>query len=502
MTDTVVYPSLYQINTRVWLRALSAAAGRPVTLAGIPEAELDRIAALGTDWVWLLSVWQTGSAAREVSRHNPVWQEEFREILPDLTEDDICGSGFAITAYRVADSLGGAEELAVVRRRLGERGLKLMLDFVPNHTAPDHPWVHSNPEFYMAGSEEDLAREPHNWTRIETAEGPRILAYGRDPYFAGWPDTLQLDYSNPALQAERVAELVAIADQCDGVRCDMAMLIVPEVFERTWVGALAGRTVPAFWEDAIGTVQASHPGFMFMAEVYWDMEWDLQQQGFDYCYDKRLYDRLRDNWARPVRDHLIAPLDYQDHLARFLENHDEPRAATVFSDIERHRAAAVLTYLTPGLRFFHQGQLDGWRVRVSPHLCRGPAEPGHEQIRSLYAALLALLGDDVFRNGTWARLEPEPIGPGNSGFDRFVAFAWRGRLDERLAVVVNYSDAGAQCRLSLPFTDLSGRRFRLTDRLSEEAYDRDGDELVAPGLFVDHRPWQVNIFQVEEIAAG
>src|SRR5512132_1770209 len=72
------------------------------------------------------------------------------------------------------------------------------------------------------------------------------------------------------------------------------------------------------------------PGFLFMAEVYWDLEWTLQQQGFDYCYDKRLYDRLREGRARPIRDHLVAPLDYQDELARFLENHDEPRAAATF----------------------------------------------------------------------------------------------------------------------------------------------------------------------------
>ena len=61
-----------------------------------------------------------------------------------------------------------------------------------------------------------------------------------------------------------------------------------------------------------------------MAEVYWDLEWTLQQQGFDYTYDKRLYDRLREGHARPVREHLYAGLDYQVKLARFLENHDDP----------------------------------------------------------------------------------------------------------------------------------------------------------------------------------
>ena len=149
-----------------------------------------------------------------------------------------------------------------------------------------------------------------------------MLAYGRDPYFSGWPDTLQLDYGNPATQEAMISELVKIAGQCDGVRCDMAMLVLPDVFERTW-----GRRAPLFWPDATRRVRERVPGFCFMAEVYWDLEWTMQQQGFDYAYDKRLYDRLRDGHALPVRQHLHAGLDYQGELARFMENHDEPRAA-------------------------------------------------------------------------------------------------------------------------------------------------------------------------------
>ena len=94
-----VCPSLYQINTRVWLTELSRALGRPATLDDIPDAELDRLAAMGFDWIWFLSVWQTGPAAQRVSRANPEWRHEFQDTLPDLREDDIAGSGFAITGY-------------------------------------------------------------------------------------------------------------------------------------------------------------------------------------------------------------------------------------------------------------------------------------------------------------------------------------------------------------------------------------------------------------------
>src|SRR5262245_63966810 len=235
MTDAAAlprYPSLIEINTRAWLYRLSCEAGRPITLAEIDDAVLDDLARRGFDWVWLLSVWQTGAASRAVSRRHPAWRAEFEAVLPDLTEEDIRGSGFAISAYEVDAVLGGKAALAEFRGRLAARGLRLMLDFVPNHTALDHPWVNAHPDFYMEGSEQDLAASPENYCQVETDRGPRILAHGRDPNFPGWPDTLQLNYANPALQAAQMAELAAIAEQCDGLRCDMAMLLLPAVFQR------------------------------------------------------------------------------------------------------------------------------------------------------------------------------------------------------------------------------------------------------------------------------
>ena len=225
------YPALYQVNTRVWLTELSGGIGRPATLDDIPDVELDRLAE-NFDWVWLLSVWQTGTAAQRVSRSHAEWRAEFQETLPDLREEDVAGSGFAINAYTVHRDLGGDAALARLRKRLRARGLRLLLDFVPNHMAPDHPWVERHADFFVHGSESDLANAPQNYCRVQTTEGTRVLAYGRDPYFSGWPDTLQLNYGNPALQEAMIAELVRIAGQCDGVRCDMAMLVLPEVFER------------------------------------------------------------------------------------------------------------------------------------------------------------------------------------------------------------------------------------------------------------------------------
>jgi hypothetical protein len=481
---------LYQINTRVWLTALSRALGRPATLDDIPEPELDRLAEMGCEWVWLLSVWQTGPAGQRVSRRNAQWRQEFLHILPDLQEEDIAGSGFAITGYTVCAALGGDAALERLRERLRRHGLRLMLDFVPNHTALDHPWVQAHPDYFVAGSQEDLARSPQNYARSGPESGDLLLAHGRDPFFPGWPDTFQLNYGNPALQEAMIGELLKIATQCDGVRCDMAMLVLPDIFENTW-----GIAATPFWPKATRRVREQTPGFCFMGEVYWDLEWTLQQQGFDFTYDKRLYDRLRQGQARPVREHLQAGLDFQDKLARFLENHDEPRAAVSFTP-EVHRAAAVVTYLTPGLRFFHQGQFEGFRKRVSPHLSRGPEEHVDQDLTAFYARLLAVLRRPALRDGQWRLLQCRPAWEGNGSCESFIAFAWQGRDGERVLVAVNFSPHQSQCYVRLP--ELPEGGWRLKDLLSDVHYDLQGEQLRSEGLYLDELGWKEMVFAVEK----
>lgn len=486
------YPSLFQINTRVWLRHLARERGKRMTLADVDDAIVDRFAQQGFDWIYLLSVWQTGPAGRLVSRNHAEWRAEFNAVLPDLVDEDICGSGFAITGYTVDGELGGEGALAQFRKKLARRGMRLMLDFVPNHTALDHPWVKSDPDYYISGSEELLAAAPRNYIRMETDIGSRILAHGRDPNYPGWPDTLQLNYDNPDLQKVRIEELNTIAEKCDGVRCDMAMLLLPDVFARTW-----GIVPEPFWPKATETVRRAHPAFIFMAEVYWDLEWTLQQKGFDYCYDKRLYDRLQSGDVRSIRAHLNAGLDYQGKLVRFLENHDEPRAASVFP-WPRHRAAAAITFLSPGLRFFYQGQFEGARVRVPVHLCRGPEELANYEVLEFYRRILVILKEtEDFRDGEWSLIEPMEAWPGNSSAAGFVAYAWSGQ-DKRLYVaVVNYQEHHGQCCLVLPFRELEGKRVCLADMMGNEIYERDGGELIGHGLFIDHAAWQINVFEVK-----
>jgi glycosidase len=500
------FPSLYQINTRAHLWELGQAAGRPAMLDDIPDAELDRIAADGFDWIWLLGVWQTGEAGRAVSLHQPDWLAEYRHVLADYTSDDVAGSPFAVRAYAAHPDFGGPSALARFRRRLRRRDLKLMLDFVPNHTALDHAWATERPEVYIEGQEDDAAREPGNYVRVTTRRGPRILAHGRDPYFPGWPDTLQLNYRHRGLRGMMAGVLEHIAEQCDGVRCDMAMLVLPEVIQRTW----RERSRPAdgsapvddpFWPEAIERVRRRRPEFTFMAEAYWDLEWVLQQQGFDYTYDKRLYDRLTARDAGAVVGHLQADAEYQRRSARFLENHDEPRAATVFPT-PAHQAAAVVALLAPGLRLIHEGQTTGRRLRASNHLRRRAPEPVDRELQTFYERLLAVMRRLEVREGQWRLLERGPAWEGNPSWEQLVAFSWE-QGERRLLVAVNDGPGRSQGFVRPAFEGLDGARWDLRDLVHPTIrYERDGTDLARRGLYLDIPGWQTHTFEmVRRLAA-
>jgi hypothetical protein len=232
-----------------------------------------------------------------------------------------------------------------------------------------------------------------------------------------------------------------------------------------------------------------------MAEAYWDMEWELQQQGFDYCYDKRLYDCLVHETAETIRQHLRADLNYQEKLVRFIENHDEPRAASIFCP-QRLRAAAVTMATLPGTKLFHQGQFEGLQVKLPVQLGRRPSEQGTQDLHTFYLTLLEAIKPSVFRDGEWLLCELTGW-PDNARYTNLVAWCWH-QGDERRLIVVNFSDLSAQARIRPPWDDLVGRAWRLTDIFSGDVYDRTGDEMSDPGLYVGLEAWGFHFFKVDE----
>jgi hypothetical protein len=483
------HPIVYEVNTWAWLGDVGRRAGRPVGLGEVPAREWDALAAWHTDAVWLMGVWERSPEGRRIALQNDELVRSFRAALPDLDVGaDVTGSPYCIRRYVVDARLGGPAGLATARAELARRGLRLVLDLVPNHVAPDHPWAREHPDYFVRGTAEDAARSPAEFLAV----GGEAFARGRDPYFPPWPDVLQLNAFSPGYRRALGETIDGIAAQCDAVRTDMAMLLVTKVFARTW-GARAGAP-PAreLWQEVLPAAKARHPGFLVLAEAYWDMEWELQQLGFDFCYDKRLYDRLEHGGGESVRQHLCAGLDYQEKLVRFVENHDEPRAAAAFGS--RARVAAVAVATLPGLRLLHEGQFEAFRVRLPVFLGRRPAEPVDEATRSFYRRLLAEASAPVYRDGTFALCER--IGwEGVRASEDLVAWSWR-LGDERRVVVVNLGPSRASARVRFPWPDLAGRSWRLAEALDETAYVRDGDEMVGPGLYVELEPGRWHLFSV------
>jgi len=492
MTGWPDQPVIYEINTAVWLDGLSRAAGRPVTLAGVAAEDWDAAVPAGVDAVWLMGVWGRSPAGLALASANAMLQASFAEALPDLQRTDVIGSPYCVRRYAADAGFGGPDALAVARAALAARGARLILDYVPNHVAPDHPWVASRPELFVRGDADDIKSDPEGWM----AAGGQVLAHGRDPYFPPWPDVVQLDAFSPAMRAATADTLADIAGQCDGIRCDMAMLMINRIFDRTWGGRAGPEPAQEFWPAVLGELRARHPETVMIAEAYWDKEWELQQQGFNFCYDKRLYDRILGQDASAVREHLRADLSYQSRLVRFLENHDEPRIASCLP-ADAERAAAVVIATLPGATLWHEGQFEGRRVRPPVFLSRRPDEAPDLELAGWYRRLLAAIDSHRVRAGAWRLLQASGW-PDNQSCRNLAAWSWAGDHNgDRHLVVVNLSGQPARARIPLDWPDLPGRSWRLTDILRQNVFKRDGAELASPGLFVDLGPWQFHLLALQ-----
>lgn len=486
-------PHLYEINTWAWLDELSARLGREVTLADVPDQEWNALKERGFDIVWLMGIYQRSPEARQVALE-PEMMQSYSRALPDWRPDDVIGSPYSVPAYKPDPRIGMWRDVDDVRKKLRARGMALFLDFVGNHTALDHPWARKNPEFYVQGTQQDFAKDPNSFYRVETKNDTFFLARGRDPYFPSWPDTLQLNHFHDGMRAAHLAELTTIAKHCDGVRCDMAMLQLNDIFGKLWSRLLPqGTTSPAteFWTDAKNAL----PDLTLLAEAYWGTEQRLLDLGFSFVYDKELYDAVRDLNLGSVGARLGLPVAAQNYFARFMENHDEARCAATFGG-PRLQALGTLMSTVPGMRFYHHGELEGRKIQLPIQLRRAAAENPDPAVVAFFGTILHITNEDAFHQGAWGLLPVTTVGDGTSV--NLIAYEWR--LGSAWKVIVaNLSGGASQGRIPLGDRVTPSKQYMFDDQLNDAQYQRDGQELHDSGLFVRREAFGAHLFDVRPL---
>jgi glycosidase len=396
---------------------------------------------LGFSHIWLMGIWRISPGALTLSKRFGA---------------DFEGSPYAVPAYEPNPTLGNEASLRDLRERAHREGLRIIVDFVPNHTAFDAPLLDEHPEYYIR-SNPAMRDERPEWFFAHPSGNH--VAYGRDPHFPGWIDTAQLDYSNPDLRRHMTDVLRRLAELADGVRCDMTMLLLREQVKRQWYTHAPWdwfneRMPDEFWRSAIVETRRQNPDFLFIAEAYWGKEAYLQQLGFDYTYDKTLYDKIVSHGWESLVDylHMTSP-SFLARSVHFIENHDEERAQHVFGP-ELHRQAAALVVFLPGAPLIHQGQMEGRREKLPVQLIRPRTiEEDDPTLAAFYKRLLAVGADSVFRAGQFL--------PFDSGVRGLIAFV-REHEDRRVVVAIDFRHGrgleAAHGQISVPDMVIPGLR--------------------------------------------
>lgn len=488
------HPALFEINTRVFLTRFGTS-DEPARLSDVPFSYWESLAEKGIDLIWLMGVWKTCSSIVKECCFQQGLRDSYDRALRDWMDEDVIGSPYAVDVYEVNPAVGTREDLIHLHGQLNSLGMKLILDFIPNHLSADSAYIRQHPEMFLQCSDTLWKDDPFTYFRHKEAPAYNF-AHGRDPFFPAWTDTVQINYFHDGARAFMIERMNDIAALCDGVRCDMAMLVLNNVFQNTWGGVLRenGFEKPKqeFWREAIATVGKNFPGFLFIAEAYWDLEWELQKLGFDFTYDKRLLDRLKNAPPDSIRSHLYAEYLYQKKSVRFLENHDEDRAITSLGK-DRSIAAALLISTIPGMRFYHDGQFEGKKIKLPVQLGREPKEQPVKAIQETYNKLLAIVKKTIFHDGEWELIEASPSWETNNSYMHIIASQWALK-QERVLIVVNYSSQPAQCRIVL---DLVGfeENFTLHDLWNDKRYLRSSEEVQHTGLYIDLPPWGCHVLE-------
>lgn len=487
----VKFPSLYEINTRVWLNTLN------LRLIDVPESYWVNLKELGMDYIWLMGIWKTSENNMEKYAFDSGLVEDYNNSLPDWKNEDVIGSPYAIDSYKPNSNIISENELKIFKEKLNKIGLKLILDFIPNHFSAESSLKEIKPEIFLQAQQKNI--EVDNYTYFNDEKSGIIFAHGRDPFFPAWQDTLQINYFSEEARQFMSNEMEFISDLCDGVRCDMAMLILNNVFANTWSGVINNgnfvKPEKEYWSDLIPKIKAKNENFIFIAEAYWDLEYNLQELGFDYTYDKKLTDRLKYDNVEFIKSHLRAEKSFQFKSVRFIENHDEKRAVSEFGKLKSMAAATVISTLT-GMRFYFDTQFQGCKIKLPVQLGRYPEFNKCELIENYYLRLLKAINNSTFKLGEWDLIEPIPAWHDDNSYRNFLCWSWKSNNDTFL-VTINYNEKKSQCRVKSNF-QLKGTTIKFTDELTGDIYKYSTQEINGDGLYVQLLGFKSHIFRITE----
>jgi len=483
-------PVIFEINARIWIK-------RFYNISNILDVPTDYWQSLknkGVDYIWLMGLWETVPESVEKYCFAEELISGYNRALPDWKKEDVIGSAYAINQYKINPIFGSKKDILKLKENLNSMGLKLILDFIPNHFNSLSVILESNPEIFLTTDKNRFENDPI--TYFKSNKNNTVFAHGRDPFFPAWQDTVQINYYKQEARDFMLRQLLTISEMCDGVRCDMAILILNNIFQNTWGNCLNdnGYQKPEkeFWEETTSAVKTIKPDFIFIAEAYWNLEWQLQQLGFDFTYDKKLTDRLLSAHAKEVREHLLAEETYQNKSLRFLENHDEERALSSFG-FEKSKAAAVIISTIPGMTLFNDGQFEGKKIKLPIQLGREPEEKPNTELFSFYNKLMEISNSDVVKNGKWKMLETIPVWENHNMLSFKSIIAWELSLEEkRCLVAVNYDESVNSCRIKLDINS-EKKLVDFDDVINNNIYIREIDEIKNQGLFIKLQPYHYHI---------
>ena len=413
-TSWVARSALYE----VFVRQFSPAG----TFRGVIDG-LDRIESSGADVLWLMPIHPIGAKNRKGTLGSPYAVRDYRAVNP---------------AY------GSAADFRALVQAVHARGMKLILDWVPNHTAPDHAWVRQHPDWY-----------------VRNERGEPSVPRDENGKLTDWTDVAQLDYGNPAVRREMIAAMRWWLQEfgIDGFRMDVA-----------------GYLPFDFWREATPALRGSVPRPILLLAEWGDLE--MHRVGFDLTYGWDGYKRLKAVWGGELASSFV-PAELADLRAtppgggrmRFTTNHDETAwdqsPLALFGGSAGARAAFVAMALLPGRPLLYNGQEveDPRQLRLFERDPIAWQRPGADQARAFYRTVLKLTRSEP---GLIAR-ELAPVA--TSAADDVIAYR-RGDL----VVLVNARSRAV--RAAVEGHRVAGARDLLTNRLE------DGDTVALPSYGV------------------